>query len=135
LVLEQAKPVEIRACQLREGKFSPVYSVPTGTRIFWCADVESDKFPQTYASIRLRRGNELIDSIGPFEIATVAGTSEELPNLSPGKYILALDGFKLRDDGERVPVVSDAWTFLVREPGSEVEQGVADPSKTYRVLG
>lgn len=102
------------------GTDTPIHSVPTGSTLRWTAK-GADLGADGYADIRLRRGNELVDLFGPLPLSKVVqGTTEDLPRLSPGDYFIELKGYRLGDDGRKVPIVTDEWPFRVGEPGTNV---------------
>ena len=111
-------------CALRrsDGERAPVYGVPTGSRLEWTIRTNLDA-PDAFADVRLRRGNELIELVGPMKLSDISGgTTGDLPGLSPGRYELELTGYTISADGRRVHVAADEWPFFVGEPGSGVKR-------------
>jgi hypothetical protein len=112
------------------GSDTPIHSVPTGSALRWTA--KGADLGDGYADIRLRRGNELVDLVGPLPLSKVVqGTTEELPRLSPGDYFIELKGYRLADNGRKVPVVTDEWPFRVGEPGTAVTFAEDDGHKSF----
>jgi hypothetical protein len=121
----------VRVLRDEDGKKTAVYSVPTGSRLFWYADPDSnvEKLFRT-VSVLLRRGNELIEHV-PLDVGRpVAGSTQELPTLSPGHYELVLVGYPLAHGRGKLEFIAE-WPFKVGAPGSAVES--ADDS--YSLAG
>lgn len=123
-VPESKKQFLIAAYGFVDGKLAPVRSVPTGSRLYWLAAPIAEWHPASgFVHVLLRRGNELIEQVGPVRVTAGSSMKEELPSLSPGSYKLQIDGFLLGPGGQRIQVPTTEWPFEVKDAGSRAEPG------------